>query len=149
MQNKIDEFVTKQDSTNQVIESSQALEDAIRALNALGYKPQEAKRAVQSIHQADLASEQLIRLALQQINKKGNHAERLIDAKSTTDDEQLELSIRPKILTSYGTTTRVLHIFIRSRKTTRGSTGSHSAIPPGLGKTTLAHIIANEMGSQS
>ena len=69
MQNKIDEFVTETDSTNQVIESSQALEDAIRALNALGYKPQEAKRAVQSIHQADLASEQLIRLALQQINK--------------------------------------------------------------------------------
>jgi holliday junction DNA helicase RuvA len=69
MQNKIDEFATETNLPNQSITSSQALEDAIRALNALGYKPQEAKRAVQSVHKPDLASEQLIRLALQQITK--------------------------------------------------------------------------------
>ena len=45
--------------------------------------------------------------------------ERLIDAKSTTDDEQLELSIRPKILTEYigqPTVREQLHIFIQAAK---------------------------------
>lgn len=41
------------------------IEEAISALVSLGYKPQEASRAVHKIKQDDLSCEQLIRLALQ------------------------------------------------------------------------------------
>lgn len=43
-------------------------QDAISALVALGYKPQEAARAVQQIYQTELSSEELIRSALKRIN---------------------------------------------------------------------------------
>lgn len=42
-----------------------ASQDAISALTTLGYKPNEAKKAIQRIQRPDLSSEQLIRLALQ------------------------------------------------------------------------------------
>lgn len=42
-------------------------QDAISALTTLGYKPAEAKRAINLIQQPDLSSEALIRLALQHI----------------------------------------------------------------------------------
>ena len=41
-----------------------AIEDAISALITLGYKPQDARRAVQKIEKQDAKSEELIRLAL-------------------------------------------------------------------------------------
>ncbi len=68
MRSKLEESAKNQSGTPQ-ISTNQSLEDAIRALNTLGYKPQEAKRAVHAIHQPDYSSEQLIRLALQQIAK--------------------------------------------------------------------------------
>mgnify|MGYP001482019476 CR=1 FL=1 len=68
MRGKLEESVNNQVDTGK-INTNQRLEDAIRALNSLGYKPQEAKRAVHAIHQADHSSEQLIRLALQQMAK--------------------------------------------------------------------------------
>jgi holliday junction DNA helicase RuvA len=68
MRNKVEAFA-HQDTDANTINSTQALEDAIRALHTLGYKPQEAKRAVQSVQQPNSSSEQLIRLALQHIAK--------------------------------------------------------------------------------
>lgn len=44
---------------------SQHKQDAIEALAALGYKPNDAKRAVDKVYQAELAAEQIIRQALQ------------------------------------------------------------------------------------
>lgn len=44
-----------------------AFQDAISALIALGYKPQEASRAVKKIEDANLGSEELIRRALQEM----------------------------------------------------------------------------------
>ncbi|HWQ94395.1 MAG TPA: Holliday junction branch migration protein RuvA, partial [Gammaproteobacteria bacterium] len=41
--------------------------DAISALVALGYKPQEASRMVHALEVADLGSEQIIRRALQSV----------------------------------------------------------------------------------
>lgn len=44
-----------------------AVQDAISALVALGYKPQDAKRAIQRIEQPQATREELIKLALQSI----------------------------------------------------------------------------------
>ena len=68
MRQKVEEYAQGSTESN-TINSTQALEDAIRALHTLGYKPQEAKRAIQSIQQPNASSEQLIRLALQHIAK--------------------------------------------------------------------------------
>lgn len=51
------------------VDFNQAMRDAMSALTALGYKPQEAKRALSKVHQPNHNSEQLIRLALQQMMK--------------------------------------------------------------------------------
>lgn len=46
---------------------NQPAQDAVSALIALGYKPEEAKRAVHAVQQPALTSETLIRLALKQV----------------------------------------------------------------------------------
>lgn len=45
-------------------------QDAISALTTLGYKPNEAKKAVTQVQQADMTSEQIIRLALQKMTQR-------------------------------------------------------------------------------
>ncbi|MFH1652649.1 MAG: Holliday junction branch migration DNA helicase RuvB [Pseudomonadota bacterium] len=67
------------------------------------------------------------------------------------DENYFELSLRPKNLTEYIGQDRIkeqLHLFITAAKN-RGEALDHVIFsgPPGLGKTTLAHIIANELGS--
>ena len=49
---------------------NQTIQDAIAALTALGYKPQDAKNAITKAHQPEQSSEQLIRIALQQMARK-------------------------------------------------------------------------------
>lgn len=49
--------------------ASNAEQDAISALISLGYKPAEASRSIRSVFAEDLASEELIRRALQASNK--------------------------------------------------------------------------------
>jgi len=46
---------------------NQALQDAISALIALGYKPQEASRAVAKVDEGSLSSEEMIRRALREV----------------------------------------------------------------------------------
>ncbi|MEE4250740.1 MAG: Holliday junction branch migration DNA helicase RuvB [Alcanivoracaceae bacterium] len=67
-------------------------------------------------------------------------------------EEQLERAIRPASLSDYHGQPEVreqLEIFIDAARK-RGEALDHTLIfgPPGLGKTTLAHIIAREMGSE-
>ncbi len=49
------------------VDLNQAMQDALSALSALGYKPSDAKKAISKIHKPDHNSEQLIKLALQQM----------------------------------------------------------------------------------
>ena len=77
---------------------------------------------------------------------------RLVGAHAQPDDEQLELSLRPRRLADYVGQREVvekLRIAIEAARG-RGEPLDHVLLygPPGLGKTTLAPIIAHEMGAQ-
>jgi Holliday junction DNA helicase RuvB len=77
-------------------------------------------------------------------------ADRLVTPQGTREDELIDRSVRPQSLQDYVGQPQVseqMDIFIRAARK-RGDALDHTLIfgPPGLGKTTLAHIIANELG---
>ncbi len=85
------------------------------------------------------------------ISQHGERSERLITPNpASVQEEALERALRPKFLQEYVGQEKIrnqLSIFIEAARK-RKEPLDHTLLfgPPGLGKTTLAHIIAREMG---
>ena len=77
-------------------------------------------------------------------------ADRIVTGQGTREDESLDRAVRPRALGEYVGQPAVraqMEIFIEAARR-RSEALDHLLIfgPPGLGKTTLAHIVANELG---
>ena len=84
-----------------------------------------------------------------QNNEQDENSERIVSGSIHVEDDSIDLSLRPRSLSDFVGQSGIkdnLNIGIKAAKL-RSESLDHVIIygPPGLGKTTLAHVISNEM----
>ena len=150
----LDRYAALEDTSAVSAATGGIQQDAVSALVALGYGNTEALKAVRRVELTEgMNVEDVLKQAFKYMmfyQQRGIMGRRIITTENLEEDQKIENHLRPQTLDDYvgqEKAKEMLKIYISAAKD-REEPLDHVLFygPPGLGKTTLAGIIANEMG---